>query len=117
MNRCFFRFLEYYAQVKVASLKRTVIAKMAFEKLSSYELFVDYVEFGHTLENLYSFYCKFKSHDILTEVDLLKLQSHLDKTVFVHPEVNIKTWIETNRSKLSKKQINILVELWDKRFP
>lgn len=219
-EQTFFRFLEYFAQVKTASLKRKTIANMAFVKLCNYDIFSAYVEAGSTMENLYLFYSKYKTHDFLKEFfdyrklrtgginqrkfyhkisptpyhkfyetkdwislstkvkkiygrkcmkcgvsdsimhtdhviprsldmskeldinnlqvlcefcnteksnlncndyrtveDLLKLKAYLDKTTYVPSEVTIKTWIDFNRSKLSKKQVQILVELWDKRFP
>ena len=219
-EQTFFRFLEYFAQVKTASLKRKTIANMALVKLCSFDIFSVYVESGSTMENLYLFYSRHKSHDFLKEFfsyrklraggisqrkvyhkvsttpyhkfyetkdwvslstkvkkiygrkcmkcgvsdsimhtdhviprsldmskeldinnlqvlcefcnteksnlncndyrkseDLLKLKAYLDKTTYVPSEITIKTWIDFNRSKLSKKQVDILVELWDKRLP
>jgi len=217
-EQTFFRFLEYYAQVRSASLKRTVITKMAFDKLSSCELFSPYIESGSSLENLYLFYSEFKSHDILkdfslhrklkvnnahqiktykkitniayhkfyetkdwiklssqvkkiygrkcmkcgetkstmhtdhivprsldlsielcihnlqvlcktcnedksnlncndyrTDIDKLKLSAYLNKETFITPNTTLKTWIDFNRKKLSKSQIDILVKLWEQR--
>jgi len=55
-EQTFFRFLEYFAQVKTVSLKRAVIASITF-----------------------------------------------------------KTWVDFNIKKLGKKQVEILIELWNKR--
>jgi 5-methylcytosine-specific restriction endonuclease McrA len=217
-EQTFFRFLEYYAQVKVVSLKRTEITKMAFNKLSIYDAFSPYIESGPTLENLYLFYSKFKNHDFLkeffdyrklrvnnkhqrvaytkisstpyhkfyetkewmnlstkvkkiygkkcmkcgtkdsiihtdhivprsldlsreldihnmqvlcefcnteksnlncndyrTEIDKLKLEAYLNKEVFIDPAITFKSWLDCNIKKLGKKQVEILIELWNKR--
>lgn len=216
--KLFLRFIEYSAGVKVAAMKRHLIADKAFVELSKIKEFQPYINYGSSCGTLYAFYNDFKDKPLLkeffefrkskesnverikqykkisgssyhkfyeskewiklsalvkkiygrkcmkclctksimhtdhivprsvdvnkeldinnlqvlcercnteksnlnwndyrTDIDLLKLKAHLDKSVFVHPEVNIRTWIDTNRSKLPKKQIEILVELWSKR--
>ncbi len=217
-EQTFFRFLEYYAQVKTVSLKRTIIANMAFEKLCGYDIFSPYVESGPTMENLYLFYSRHKTHDFLkeffsyrklrtgginqrkfykkisptpyhkfyetkdwmnlsakvkkiygrncmkcgtkdsiihtdhivprsldpsreldihnlqvlcefcnteksnlncndyrTDVDRMKLEAYLNKEVFVDPSITFKSWLDFNMKKLGKKQVEILIELWNKR--
>lgn len=217
-EQTFFRFLEFTAQVKAASLKRTVIIQMAFDKLSTYELFEPYISGGATQANLYSFYSDFKDKEILkeffgyrklkvsnrhqrqtykkisstpyhkfyetkewtilsakvkkiygkkcmkcgtkdsiihtdhivprsldlsreldihnlqvlcefcnteksnlncndyrTDIDRMKLEAFLNKEVFVDPSITFKSWLDFNRKKLGKKQIDILIELWNKR--
>lgn len=213
--KLFLRFIEYYAGVKAASMKRHLIADMAFDNLSTTKEFASYLNYGKSCGTLYAFYLDYKEKPLLkeffefrktkenniekikqykkisgnsyhkfyeskewiklsalvkriygrkcmkcsdtksimhtdhivprsidvskeldinnlqvlcekcntdksnlnwndyrTDIDLLKLKAHLEKSVFVPPTMNIKTWIEANRSKLPKKQVEILVELW-----
>lgn len=217
-EQTFFRFLEYFAQVKAASLKRTVIAKMAYDSLSNKECFKPYISGGYSLSNLYSFYTDFKESDVLkdffshrklkvnnrqkivtykkvsgvsyhkfyetkewiilsakvkkiygkkcmkcgdiksimhtdhivprsldlsreldihnmqvlcevcnveksnlncndyrTDVDKLKLEAYLNKTIFIEPSITFKSWVDFNRKKLGNKQTEILIELWSRK--
>jgi hypothetical protein len=217
-EKTFFRFLEYYAGVKACSLKRNIIAKMAFDNFCNKPIFDKYINGGSSLDNLYSFYIEFnksgefkeffvhrkrkldnvksiktyrkvsgvsyqkfyetkewidlsktvkkiygkicmkcgdsksimhsdhiiprsldiskeldinnlqvlcelcnveKSNlnciDYRTDIDKMKLESYLNKTIFVDPKITFKSWIDLNRKKIGKAQIEILIELWDKK--
>jgi len=217
-EQTFFRFLEYFAQVKAASLKRPLIAKKAFDNLCNKEYFEPYISDGSSMSNLYSFYSDFKDrgelkdffnhrklkldnkpqissykkvtgksyhkfyetkewislsstvkkiygkkcmkcgdsksimhtdhiiprsldiskeldiknmqvlcencnieksnlncNDYRTERDKLKLEAHINKKVFIEPDITFKSWLDLNRKKIGKKQVDILIELWDRK--
>jgi 5-methylcytosine-specific restriction endonuclease McrA len=217
-ERTFFRFLEYVAQVKAASLKRNVICEKAFDVLCTHDFFKDYIQGGANQANIYSFYSKNKDEEFMktffkfrkqkqsnalqiktykkvtstayhkfyetkqwirlssqvkkiygkkcmkcgddksimhtdhivprsidlskeldinnlqvlceccnivksnlncndyrTDIDKLKLNAFLNKEMFIHPDITLKSWLELNRKKIGKAQTEILIELWNKK--